>query len=300
MVNRSIVIGTGIGIGIGQPFNLLSPNGTMPVFLETKRPCAERLLELGELKQKAMDLDALQAQAKRRGLEQAPTLAAAYDLFSKGVPFALTMLAHNGGNGIYNVLAPDESCGKVEMGLNTVGHCKAPTRGPSKLTLDIAVKLIPEHGDYLVLHIRRTDSLKQKEPCDNSPEKLRLVLNCHLGKYAGHFPYIVLFTDEQDNAYLSPALAILREFALKVVHGDATARAFLGDDDNCLISQVANAARFHPALRRPGMMHLEFGTHRPGAAAHCMKQTQCAANGVPAFPGGRRINATSSERGAPA
>jgi len=232
---------------------------------------------------KKKDLIVLEEYARSSGHVVAANMGEAFDLYLKGAPFVLYMNPAGNTNGLYNQVIPS-SCGPVLKEIRATPECNRMRIKTSELALGVARDLVRGLDHYCTIHIRRTDTMNAG--CDNSPAKVRLLMNCELGQFNGDYPAIILFTDDTDPEYLSEILLIFGEFARKVIHCDSAAKARFKeigihdiDTDNYLIYMVSIALRLEKEFLRPGLKHIEFGGHGNGIRQQCDRSTRCARNG---------------------
>ena len=242
------------------------------------------LSELESLKKKA---------SVQYGLSPVSSLEEAFVRHREGVPFVLPVKAGY----VYRSILPDEFCSKQIRAFREEPRCRSPRRSMSPSIRKVALAMIENVRPFAILHLRRGDT--KALGCDNSPGKVRLMLNCVLGQYQGQFPGIYLFTDETDATYIDDVLAVARNFSVLVAHGDAAAAErfkALGVDgvatDNYLVYAVfetlkeqvramsaENCAKAQGGCRGPNPVLISMGGHGPRTREQCVKQTHCRRNG---------------------
>jgi hypothetical protein len=217
---------------------------------------------------KVKALEAVQASSST-GRAVVHDLAAAYDLFSRRIPFSFTIATAEVYNGI---LSTTSSCHTIPAQLKSAG-CLAKLASPP-FVLQAAADFTKDVEKFALLHIRRGDTIKGEDVCDNSAPKVRMFANCHLAE----FPSIIFFTDEKDAGYIASVTSELAAVAPLIVDGEKELFSFLvekkgvRDLDNYLLFITSKE------LKRFAVKVARFGGHGQHMHAHCDAQVHCARN----------------------
>lgn len=243
-------------------------------------------------------------QTEKRGYKITRNIKVALDMYIMDDPFALVAQMRDFYNHTVNRVEFLNDCYKVlnidlkRRELNCSGYNRTYNRiadhvnlVPSPLVSKIANEIVANIGNYIIIHIRRTDVMNSKkyDPCDNSPPKVNALLTC-IGKKLsintfndsfsnkGSFPSILFSTDETDEVYLDSVTSIMSQYSNQVIHLDNVTKYHMralgyATDDNYLIYEVFLQIKlFH---KDEVDVFYEFGGHTPDIAETCRQMTQC-------------------------
>ena len=215
-----------------------------------------------------------------QGRRVARSMDEAYVFSAKHIPFIYKLSMHD----MYQTVMKSACVNKTVIQNLRISGCDYVQREPCAVARQVANELVGSFERFAVLHVRRGDTLRLG--CDPSPERVRLFLNCQLGRYDRIFPVIFFFSDDNDPMFVSDILAMLKQFTPHPVHGDTSSSSILKHigieqpDDDYLIYTVLNALR-DLALASPPSIQLEFGGHGAEMKERCDRMIQCAGNGIP-------------------
>lgn len=217
---------------------------------------------------------------EKQGYEVVYNIEDALETYMGGsvVPFALPIIASNMFNKTFRATClplfrdqSDSHCSHLDLEERS---WLLPAKAVSEVAEDVIGSL--ESSEYLLVHLRRGDTLSRSDKCDNSPLQINFMLKCKRSG-SGKFKLIVYSTDDRNPKYLKQAEAVMRSHSeLAVVGLDVLVKNKLlsrsyKDADNYLVYQVLEEIK----RLSPSDAVVEFGGHSKDTGAKCREMTKC-------------------------